>query len=229
MKRTHKHLEVVIGAQVDYLLPEGKAAVPQGHQIIVPGTRRLMDLMSDSCAAVLFVNNAFTEDEYAKSDYSKEFRPHCLIAGLSDYEEPGVQNIFNDCLLTPRGVPVFRGYKKTKSIWDRDMWDNAIKINGQRGSAAVAETMPQFMGVLEEQGVSNIVLWGVDTETDLVPAIDGFLTLGFRVKVLVDLCHSRVHHSVSYLTNKFSNATAAHQLEVHKYADELQASKRKPL
>lgn len=229
MKRTHKHLEVVIGAQVDYLLPEGKAAVPQGHQIIVPGFRRLMDLSPDNCLGVLFVNNYFTENEYGKSDYAKEFPPHCLVAGLDDYEPVGVQNIFNRYLLAPRGVPVFRGYKKTRSMWERDMWDNPMKVDNMRGAASIVETLPQFMGGLEEEGLSNVVIWGLDTELEVAPAVDGFLVSRFKVKVLFDLCRTYVVHNTSFLNSKFSTAIAAGQLEIGKYGDELQAAKRKPL
>lgn len=228
MKRTHKHLEVVVGTQVDYLLPEGKAAVPQGHQIIVPGLRRLMDLQPESCAGVLFVNNYFTETEYKQSAYAKEHPPHCLVPGLDDYEAVGVQNVFSRYLLMPRGVPCFRGYKKTHSMWERDMWENPMKVDATRGSAATAETLPQFIGSLND-GVSNVVIWGLDTELEVAPAIDGFLVNGFKVCVLFDLCRTYTEHSTSFLNSKFSQAMAAGQLEISKYADILQHAKRKPL
>lgn len=229
MKRTHKHLEVVVGMQVDYLLPEGKAAVPQGYQIIVPGFRRLMDLRSDNCAGVLFVNNYFTESEYPKSEYAKEHQPHCLVAGLDDYEPVGVQNVYSRYLLTPRGIPVFRGYKKTRSMWERDMWENHMKVDTLRAAAAHVETLPQFMGSLEDEGLSNVTVWGLDTELEVAPAVDGFLVAGYKVKVLFDLCRTYVAHNTSFLNSKFSAAIAAGQLEITKYGDELQASKRKPL
>jgi hypothetical protein len=229
MKRTHKHLEVVVCTQVDYLLPEGKAAVPQGHQIIVPGFRRLLDLRPESCAGVLFVNNFFTETEYKQSDYAKEHQPHCLVAGLDDYEPVGVQNVYSRYLLMPRGIPVFRGYKKTRSMWDLDMWENRMKVDLVRGSAATVETLPQFMGGMEDEGLSNVVIWGLDTDLEVAPAVDGFLVAGYKVKVLLDLCRTYVAHNTSHLYSKFSAAIAAGQLEIVKYGDELQAAKRKPL
>jgi nicotinamidase/pyrazinamidase len=232
MKHTHRHLEVVVGAQVDYVLPEGKAAIPQASQIIVPGMRRLMDLRADNCLGVLFVNNCFTEEEYAKSDYAKEQPPHCLIPGLADYEEPGVQNVFSSFMLTPRGVSVFRGYKKMRDMWARDMWDHHMKVHASRnGSASTADTLPQFVGTMEDLGLSNVTIWGVDTELDLIPAVDGFLVFGYKVRILLDLCRSytTTTSSSSPLNSKFNAAIASGQLEIAKYADLLQAEKRKPL
>lgn len=229
MKRTHKHLEVVVGTQVDYLLPEGKAAVPQGYQIIVPGLRRLMDLRPESCAGVLFVNNYFTEAEYKQSEYAQEHQPHCLIPGLDDYEAVGVQNVFSRFLLMPRGIPCFRGYKKTRSMWERDMWENPMKVDATRGSAATAETLPQFIGSMEDEGVSNVVVWGLDTELEVAPSVDGFLVGGFKVRIMFDLCRSYAEHNIGFLNTKFSSAITAGQLEIVKYGDELQLAKRKPL
>lgn len=231
MKHTHRHLEVVIGSQVDYILPEGKAAVPQASQIIVPGLRRLMDLRPDNCLGVLFANNGFTEHEYTKSDYATELPPHCLIPDLGEYEDPGVQNVFSSFLLTPRGLSVFRGYKKMRDMWKQDMWENHMKVNASRnGGAATAETLPQFMGGMEEEGLANVTVWGVDLETDVIPAVDGFLVFGYKVKVMIDLCRARVQtNATAALNAKFSNAIAAGQLEIAKYGDELEATKRKPL
>jgi nicotinamidase/pyrazinamidase len=229
MKRTHRHLEVVVGTQVDYILPEGKAACPQASTIVVPGLRRLMDLGPDNCIGVLFVNNYFTAEEYKKSDYVDEFPPHCLIPGLDDYEAPGVQNVFSSFLLSPRGVPVFRGYKKQRDMWGRDMWENHMRISSNRGSAQTAETLPQFMGGLEDHGVSNVTIWGADAEVEVAKAIDGFLVFGYKVCVMWDLCRSRTATNTNVLHTKFSAAIGAGQLEIVKYGDQLQAAKRKPL
>jgi hypothetical protein len=228
MQRTRRHLEVVVGTQVDYVLPEGKVAIPLASQVIVPGLRRLLDLRPDNCVGVLFVNNVFTEHEYAKSVYARELPPHCLVPGLDDYEAVGVQNVFSSFLLTPRGVPVARGYKKAP-MWEKDMWGNHMKINCLRGAASTAETLPQFIGGMEERGLSNVVIWGMDTELEVLPAVDGFLVAGYKVKLIFDLCRAYVANNLGAVTSKFSAAITAGQLEVVKYGDELQQAKRKPL
>jgi nicotinamidase/pyrazinamidase len=217
MKRTHKTLDVVVNTQVDYMLPEGKVYIKNAENLIVPGIQWMLTRTDLNSAGVLFVNNHFSEDEYAESEYAVEFPPHCLLAGLDDYEPVGTQNVFSQRLLVTRGVPVFNLQKKTKSMWGKIEGHNTPSVHLNRGGASTAMTLEYFMNayITDDLGVSNVNIWGVDVEFEVAQAMAGFLKRGFRVTLHAGLCHLRgsAHAAQKKLASDFRMELESGQLQ----------------
>lgn len=188
-----KALDVVVDAQLSYLLPsQGETHIPRAERIIVPGLEWLSTRTDKNSAGVMFTENKFTADEYSMCELRHEFQPHCLVGDLGDYDPVGVQNAFNQRLLVSRGVPVFHLHKKTRNMWDLDMWDSHSTVHTFRGSSASAYTLPEFVGT-QLEGVKRVNIWGVSGDGAVLDAIDGFLARKFGVNVITNLCRSRVY------------------------------------
>lgn len=189
MKRSAKILDVVLCAQLDYLLPEGKASVPDAYKVILPGMRHLLDRTPENSAGVLFVDNKFTDENYDETDYANEYPAHCLTGGFGDYDPIGVQNVFSYRLLNSRGIPVFHMHKHVQDMWQPDQHDVMATVHVDRGGAQTAMFLSEFVGtMLDRQGINTINIWGASPKKDTKLAITGFLVRGFRVRRWADLC-----------------------------------------
>jgi nicotinamidase-related amidase len=184
-------LDVVVDTQLDYVLPSRKTHVPRAQRLLVPGLEWLCTRTPENSFGVLFTENKFTPDEYKESDLSPELPPHCLIGSLGDYDPVGVQNAFNQRLLSSRGVPVYHLHKKMRNMWDIDADDNQATVHSFQGSTANAYFLSEFITKnVAEAGVKRVNIWGVSSDDAVLHAITGFLLRKFKVNVVSNLCAS---------------------------------------
>lgn len=214
-------LDVVVDMQLDYVLPSREATrVPRAQRLVVPGLEWLCRRTPENSFGVLFTENKFTADEYAESTISLELPPHCLVGALGDYDPVGVQNAFNQRLLSSRGIPVYHLHKKTQNMWDIDADDNQATVHAFQGSTATAYFLSEFIGKLvqDEGKVDKVNIWGVASDVAVRDAITGFLIRKFKVNVVTNLCAERTYDIEDLCNDLFASQIGAGQLTLELFS-----------
>ena len=193
-----KKLVVVIDAQYDFMMQDGKLPVPGAEALIAPGIRYLANLKPEETAGVLFTFDTHTAAKYLGSAENVG-DPDNGIPGFPLHCEkgtPGWENVFNYKLIH-EDIPTFTLEKGVFNMWEETgVGITPIDLKRGRGYSNDREmffTQLARYGVLTQpvldksKAVDTVQIFGVASDFCVRWAIDGFLKRGFKVEVVEHL------------------------------------------
>ena len=171
-----KKFVVVVDTQYDFMMPDGALYVPGAENLIVPLNNYLATLKPAETVGVLWTYDTHDIMTYGQTEESKVFPPHCLT------HTPGHENVLNMNIVKAIGQIVAK--KETYS-----MWESTFDLRYDTGAPAFGNDIEKFAAAIALD-VDVVEVVGVVLGICVKAAVEGFVRLGFKVRVRTDLTQS---------------------------------------
>lgn len=165
----NKRFAVVIDCQRDFMNPEGALYVPESNRCIGPINDWIKNLNIKDHTGVLFTFDTHNASSYGQSEEAKQFPPHCL-EGTEGW------NLAVDVTELSPLLPQFTLHKNVFNMWE----EPSLKL---RGAMRDFDRDYFFRYTLKNHNVHEIEICGVAADYCVKWAIEGFIKLGYRVRV----------------------------------------------
>lgn len=185
---------IIVDAQYDFMMPNGRLPVPGADTLIAPMIQHVATLDPQRCAGVLMTFDSHTEEVYMGSpenlgdpaDGVPGFPLHCELG------TPGWENVINPALV-PQEIPLWGLRKGVFSMWEEKslrVSRKAVLPVAESGHAYVNETSADreaFFQGLKDSGVTTVEVIGVAADFCVNWAVRGLVERGFHVVVIEHL------------------------------------------
>ena len=155
----NKRILLVVDAQYDFMMPNGKLYVPEAEQLIVPMIE-LLATAKDKYHCVFFTQDWHYEWDYEGSEEAKEFPRHCIAHSY------GADLVFS---LRQIQIPYLIQQKSVFDVWE----------------SGFDKEFVYWKNFTSEKPIVDVI--GVASDYCVKYAVDGLLARGYEVNVIEEL------------------------------------------
>lgn len=168
-----KKFVVVVDTQYDFMMPDGALYVPGAETLMTPITQYLASLRPANTVGILWTYDTHNIMTYGQTEEAKSFPPHCLE------NTPGWENVFNMKVAKGVGQAILK--KTTYS-----MWESTFELRYDTGAPMFDNDIEKFAAAIAID-VDVVEIVGVVSGICVKAAAEGFVKLGFKVRILENL------------------------------------------